>query len=56
MYDKLNMTKNIFILTNGEVCDELETLNVIKKNNSKFKVFSVGLGEDPKHDFNTCIV
>ena len=51
IYDKFNIPKNIFILTNGEVCDEEETLDIIKQYNSKFKIFSIGLGKKTNSKF-----
>ena len=44
IYDEINLTKNIFLLTDGEVEDKQETLDLIKSNNSKFRIFSIGIG------------
>ena len=44
IYDKINLPKNIFLLTDGEIVDKNKTLNIIEKNSSKFAVFSIGIG------------
>ena len=37
------MPKNIFLLTDGEIRDKKETLELIERNNSK--VYSIGIGD-----------
>ena len=44
IYDEINLTKNIFLLTDGKVDDKEEVLNAIRENNSKFRIFSIGIG------------
>ena len=44
IYDEINLTKNIFFLTDGYAHDKEETLNLMKSN-SKFRIFSFGLGD-----------
>jgi uncharacterized protein with von Willebrand factor type A (vWA) domain len=36
-YSKINLSKNIFLLTDGEVFDREECINQISNNSSKFK-------------------
>ena len=43
-FDNLNLRKNIFLLTDGYIDDRGKTLNFIKDNNSKFRIFSIGIG------------
>ena len=43
-FDNLNLRKNIFLLTDGYIDDREKTLNFIKNNNSKFHIFSIGIG------------
>ena len=44
IYDKINLPKNIFLLTDGEIENKKETLELIEKNNSKFTIYSIGIG------------
>ena len=50
IYDKINLPKNIFLLTDGETWDKKEALELIEKNSSKFTVYSIGIGEDFDED------
>ena len=43
-YNKINLPKNIFLLTDGEIIDKEATLNVIEKNSNEFFVFAIGIG------------
>ena len=43
-YDNINLPKNIFLLTDGEVEDKKNVLNLIEDNNSKFTIYSIGIG------------
>ena len=45
IYDEINLNKNIFLLTDGEVEDKEKTLELIESNNHKFRIFSIGIGE-----------
>ena len=44
IYDKINLPKNIFLLTDGEIDDKDKTLKLIEKNSNRFTVFSIGIG------------
>jgi len=44
LYDKIDLPKNIFLLTDGEILDKDKTLGLIEKNSSKFSVYSIGIG------------
>ena len=50
IYDQIDLTKNIFLLTDGDVDDKEGTLNEIESNNSKFRIVSIGIGEDFDED------
>ena len=50
IYDKIDLTRNIFLLTDGEIEDKKETLALIEKNNSKFKIYSIGIGNSFDED------
>ena len=43
-YDKINLPKNIFLLTDGEINNKKDTLNIIEENSNEFFVFSIGIG------------
>ena len=45
-YSKINLSKNIFLLTDGQVDDRAECINLITTNSSKFRVHSLGIGND----------
>ena len=44
IYDEINLSKNIFLITDGHIIQKEETLELIKSNNSKFRIFSIGIG------------
>ena len=44
-YDKIQLPKNIFLLTDGEIDDKNKTLQIIDKFSSKFSIFSIGIGD-----------
>ena len=44
IYDKINLPRNIFLLTDGEIWDKQEALSLIEKNNNKYFVYSIGIG------------
>ena len=50
VYDKILLPKNIFLLTDGEIDDKSDTLSIIEKNNKKFSIYSIGLGNDFDED------
>ena len=43
-YDNINLPRNIFLLTDGAVENEKEVLDLIETNNSKFAIYSIGIG------------
>ena len=43
-YSKINLSRNIFLLTDGEVHDREECINLITNNSSKFRIHSLGIG------------
>ena len=45
-YAKINLSKNIFLLTDGQVHDREACINLITTNSSKFRVHSLGIGND----------
>ena len=49
-YNKINLSRNVFLLTDGQVADENKVLNLIEANNSKFKIYSIGIGNDFDED------
>ena len=46
VYSKINMSKNIFMLTDGYVDDRKNCINLIKNNANKFRIHSIGIGND----------
>ena len=49
-YDNINLPKNIFLLTDGAVGGKKLVLDLIESNNSKFAVFSIGIGNNFDED------
>ena len=45
-YDKINLSKHIFLLTDGQVDNREQCIDIITTNSSKFKVHSIGIGND----------
>ena len=45
-YSKINLSKNIFLLTDGDVDDREQCFNLISTNSGKFRVHSIGIGKD----------
>ena len=45
-YEKIKLSKNIILLTDGEVDDKNRCFNLIKENCHMFKVHSIGIGND----------
>ena len=43
-YSKINLSKNIFLLTDGQVYDRDECVNLITTNSNKFRIHAVGIG------------
>lgn len=44
IYEKINIEKHIFILTDGEIYDKETTLNLIGSFSDKFTIHSLGIG------------
>ena len=45
-YNKIDLPRNIFLLTDGEIDKKENTLRLIENNNLKFMVYSIGIGKD----------
>ena len=45
-YSKINLSKNIFLLTDGQVHDREKCINLISNNSGKFRIHSLGIGND----------
>ena len=45
-YDNINLSKNIFLLTDGQVWDREKCINLISANNSRFRIQSIGIGDN----------
>ena len=43
-YSKINLSKNIFLLTDGQVHDREDCINIITTNSSKFRIHALGIG------------
>ena len=43
-YSKINLSKNIFLLTDGQVNDREGCINIITANSDKFRLHSFGIG------------
>ena len=49
-YEKIKLPRNIILLTDGEAWDKEKGLILIEKNNSKFMLHSIGIGNDFDED------
>ena len=45
-YSKINLSKNIFLLTDGQVHDREQCVNLITTNSNKFRIHALGIGND----------
>ena len=45
-YENLNFRKNIFLLTGGKIEDRKKVFDFIKNNNSLFRIFLIGIGDN----------
>ena len=45
-YSKIHLSKNIFLLTDGQVHDREQCINLITSNSSKFRIHALGIGTD----------
>ena len=44
-YSKINLSKNIFLLTDGQVHDREQCVNLITTNSNKFRIHALGIGD-----------
>ena len=49
-YYQINLPRNIFLLTDGDIDNKNETLKLIERNNSKYTVYSIGIGDSFDED------
>jgi len=45
-YSSINLSKNIFLLTDGQVHNREQCINLISTNSNKFRIHSLGIGND----------
>jgi len=45
VHDTINLPRNIFLLTDGEIEDKSKTLDLIDKNSFKYFIYSIGIGK-----------
>jgi hypothetical protein len=45
VYSKIELSKNIFILTDGDVDNRNECIDIIKNNSNKFRIHAIGIGD-----------
>ena len=45
-YQNINLSKNIFLLTDGQVHDREQCINLITTNSNKFRIHAIGIGND----------
>ena len=50
VHDKINLPRNIFLLTDGEIDNKKQTLDLIYKNSSKYSIYSIGIGRNYDKD------
>ena len=50
IYDKILLPKNIFLLTDGEIDNKKDTLNIIEKNSNEYAVYAFGMGNSFDED------
>ena len=43
-YIKINLPKNIFLLTDGEIDNKMKTLDIIEEHNQEFFIYAIGIG------------
>ena len=49
-YNNIKLPKNIFLLTDGEINNKENTLEIIEEYSSKFSIYSIGIGDDFDQD------
>ena len=50
IYEKILLPKNIFLLTDGEIDNKKDTLNIIEKNSNEYAVYAFGMGSSFDED------
>ena len=50
IYDSIELPKNIFLLTDGEIENKEDTLAIIEKNTNKYSIYSIGIGDNFDQD------
>ena len=50
IYDMINLPRNIFLLTDGEIENKKKTLDLIYENNTKYNIYSIGIGNNFDED------
>ena len=45
VYDKIKLSKNIFLLTDGQIYDRDECVKLITANSDKFRIHAIGIGD-----------
>ena len=46
IYDKISLSKNIFLLTDGQVNNRESCINLISTNSNRFRIHAMGIGDD----------
>ena len=46
IYDKIPLSKNIFLLTDGQVNNRESCINLISVNSNRFRIHAIGIGND----------
>jgi hypothetical protein len=46
IYDKISLSKNIFLLTDGQVNNRESCINLISVNSNRFRIHAMGIGDD----------
>ena len=44
IYEKINLPRNIFLLTDGDIENKKDTLSLIEKYSDKYSIYSIGIG------------
>jgi hypothetical protein len=50
IHKKINLPRYIFLLTDGAIFNKKEVLEIIEQNNSNYKIFSIGIGNNFDED------
>ena len=46
IYDNINLSRNIFLLTDGQVNNREQCINLISTNSNRFRIQAIGIGQD----------